>query len=164
MTPALVARLLAALLAILPPLRYGACVARRRDAIAATVAAACAAHGVAPELLLVTGLLESQLGCDPRSGGGFGNALDRRHRHTPGTVDRAAAILATGLRRCGGDLGALRYWRTGDCHDTRRLRGYEAVDALRLVARLRAATAVGGGPNHDVGSFARPAARKAGGR
>lgn len=135
------ATLLAVLLSLMPPLRYARCVERHRAEIAATAADAERAAGVPAGVLLAVGLLESQWGCDPRSGGSWGNPRDARHRNLPGRPAGAARILARGFALYGTWGGALAHFRCG-----RRacppLVGYEPGDALRLAARLYAGAGV----------------------
>lgn len=132
---------LTALLMILPvPARYRQCIAARREAIIAQAAEAADLHQIPVELLLVTGYLESHLGCANLSGG-WGVRLPRAlrtasqpHLH----VVRAASALAFGYRRCRTELGALAHFRYGRCATpAQHEAGYTPEFALGLLTRVR---------------------------
>lgn len=114
------AEALAAILSLLGPhVLHGACIARRREEIAADADAASREHGVPVRLLLAVGLLESHWGCAPASGGCWGAPRDRDHRHSAGRASHAASALALGHRRCATWRGAVAHFRGGRCtgHD-----------------------------------------------
>ena len=147
MTPALA--LLLALVAIVHPAgERGACIRRRAESLAASAQAAVDQVAterpgdprVPADLLLVVAYLESHLGCAPGSGGCWGAPSSPTHRGTAGRPVHAARALASGLRVCTTELGAVSRFRCGLCRcPAAPERGYSAADAIRLLARLRAA-------------------------
>ena len=126
---------LVALLAAYPHLSHRACVEARAPQIAADADAAAARHGVPVAMLLAVAVLESHLGCAPRSGGCWGAPVSRTRRQTAGRADHAASALALGLRRCHSDEGAVSHFRWGVCHRAAHA-GYGPDDVLRLAARV----------------------------
>lgn len=129
--------LLAALLSLMPHAPYGECLAARRGAITADAKLAAATAGVPVGLLLAVGWRESHLGCNPRSGGSWGNPISATRRHVAGRPAGAARILARGRRLCGDWRGAAAFFRTGECRVDARHAGYVAA-ALQLTARIYA--------------------------
>lgn len=125
-----------ALLLAFPSLAHRPCVIARREQIAAAAEAAARRHEVPVGLLLAVAVLESHLGCNPRSGGCWGAPISRDRRHTAGTADHAASALALGLRRCGSDEGAIAHFRWGRCRVPRGAHGYGPVSVLRLAERV----------------------------
>lgn len=125
------ARLLAALLELLPHSSGTARVRARFDAIAAVAEQASSEHGVPVGLLLAVGWHESWLGTHPRSGGLWGGRV-------PPVTSR---ILARGRRGCGSWLGAVSFFRCGRCACP-RLVGYEPGEAIALASRVYARAAV----------------------
>jgi hypothetical protein len=141
---------LAALLALValvhPAGERGACIRRRAASLAASAQAAVdqvarerpGAAVVPADLLLVVAYLESHLGCAPGSGGCWGAPASPAHRGTAGRPVHAARALASGLRVCTTEIGAVSRFRCGLCRcPVAPGRGYTAQDALRLVERVR---------------------------
>lgn len=106
------------------------------EQIAALVDDAEESYGVPAGVLLVVGFLETHLGTDHGEGGNWGAPIDARHRHTAGTAFNAAHVLAVGFGTCHTWLRAITYYRSGHCVFARRLVGYEAPYALRLIERI----------------------------
>ena len=111
--------------------------AREADVVA-DAETAVMATGVPAGLLLVVGVLESHLGCDPASGGSWGAPIDPQHRRTAGTPTHTARALATSFRVCGSWVGALHRFRCGLCVCRRPLVGYTPAQALSLAERMYA--------------------------
>ena len=124
-----------ALLEVYPHLAHRACIEARAPQIAADADAASARHGVPVALLLAVAVLESHLGCAPRSGGCWGAPVSRTRRQTAGRADHAASALALGYRRCGSWPGAVSHFRWGTC-ERRAHVGYGPDDVWRVVARV----------------------------
>jgi hypothetical protein len=127
---------LTALLLAFPSLAHRTCVRRRAGEIAAAAEAAARRHEVPVGLLLSVAVLESHLGCNPRSGGCWGAPISRTRRAVAGTADHAASALALGLRRCGSDEGAIAHFRWGHCRVPRGAHGYGPAQVLRLAERV----------------------------
>ena len=126
-----------ALLAAYPHLAHRACVEARAPQIAADADAAAARHGVPVETLLAVAVLESHLGCAPRSGGCWGAPVSRTRRQTAGRADHAASALALGYRRCGSWPGAVSHFRSGRCIHG-HLTGYTPDRVFALMDRVAA--------------------------
>ena len=127
---------IAALLMAFPSLAHRTCVRSRAPQIAAAAEAAAQRHEVPVGLLLAVAVLESHLGCNPRSGGCWGAPISRNRRGVAGTADHAASALALGLRRCGTDEGAIAHFRWGRCHVPAGAHGYGPQQVLRLAERV----------------------------
>jgi hypothetical protein len=113
----IVGALLAALIALLPPIPHPQRerIQLERAKIVSMAAASSARYRVPPSVLLVVGYLETHLGTDDGEGGGWGAPIDALHPHKAGTSDHAARILARGRRECGSWQGALSWFRSGQC-------------------------------------------------
>lgn len=128
--------LLTTLLALYrPPIDIRHRLESHHDRIVEQATAAAERHAVPVGVLLAVGFLETHLGQDAGEGGGWGAPIDRYHRHIAGTPDTAASALAWGFRRCRSWLGAVSHYRCGLCA-CRRLVGYDAPTAIRIVVRL----------------------------
>jgi len=131
------AALLAALLTLYPETDRTRCIASRAVEITAHADDSAARYGVPAEILLATGMLESALGCDPRSGGSWGAPISRTRRLVAGNSDHTASALALGYERCASWLDALSHFRTGRCSGSPPI-GYTPDAAMRLAERLNA--------------------------
>ena len=127
-----------ALLSAYPHLAHRACVVARASQIAADADSAAARYAVPVGVLLAVAVLESHLGCAPRSGGCWGAPVSRTRRQTAGRADHAASALALGLRRCHSDEGAVSHFRWGVCHRAAHA-GYGPEDVWRLAERVAGA-------------------------
>ena len=127
-----------ALLAAYPHLAHRACIVARAPQIAADADSAAARYGVPVGVLLAVAVMESHLGCAPRSGGCWGAPVSRTRRQTAGRADHAASALALGYRRCHSDEGAVSHFRWGVCHRATHT-GYGPEDVLRLAERVAGA-------------------------
>jgi len=125
-----------ALLSAYPHLQHRACIEARAPQIAADADSAAARHGVPVAMLLAVAVLESHLGCAPRSGGCWGAPVSRTRRQTAGRADHAASALALGLRRCHSDEGAIAHFRWGRCRVPAGAHGYGPAQVLRLAERV----------------------------
>ena len=121
-----------ALLAAYPHLAHRPCVVARASQIAA------ARFGVPVGVLLAVAVLESHLGCAPRSGGCWGAPVSRTRRQTAGRADHAASALALGFRRCGSWPGAVSHFRWGRCARGAHA-GYGPDDVWRVRTRVEGA-------------------------
>ena len=92
----MVSALLAALLALLPPIPHPQRerIHLQREKIVSMATASSAHYRVPPSVLLVVGFMETHLGTDDGEGGGWGAPIDAQHPHKAGTSDHAARILA----------------------------------------------------------------------
>ena len=124
-----------ALLTAYPHLAHRACIVARASQIAADADSAAARYGVPVGVLLAVAVLESHLGCAPRSGGCWGAPVSRTRRQTAGRADHAASALALGMRRCGSWPGAVSHFRWGTCSRRAHV-GYGPEDVWRVVARV----------------------------
>jgi hypothetical protein len=113
-----VSSLLAALIAILPPIPHPQRerIQLQRESIVSMAAASSARYGVPPSVLLVVAFMETHLGTDDGEGGGWGAPIDAQHPHKAGTSDDAARILARGRKQCGCWRGAVSWFRSGKCY------------------------------------------------
>jgi hypothetical protein len=113
----IVGALLAALVAVLPPIPHPQRerIQLQKERIVSMAAASSARYRVPPSVLLVVGFMETHLGTDDGEGGGWGAPIDAAHPHKAGTSDHAARILARGRRTCGSWQGALSWFRSGKC-------------------------------------------------
>ena len=109
--------LLAALIAVLPPIPHPQRerIQLRRERIVSMATASSARYHVPPSVLLVVAFMETHLGTDDGEGGGWGAPIDAQHPHKAGTSDHAARILARGRRVCGSWQGAVSWFRSGKC-------------------------------------------------
>jgi hypothetical protein len=135
----IVGALLAALLAVLPPIPHPQRerIHQQREAIVAMAAASSARFRVPPSVLLVVAFMETHLGTDDGEGGGWGAPIDPQHPHRAGTSDHAARILARGRRVCGSWHGAVSWFRSGQCSpppfaETYVQRGVRLIERLHL--------------------------------
>ena len=127
-------------LLLLYPGPQSRCIELRFQSIAASAMESEQLYGVPVEVFLATSFLETHLGCDPGSGGGFGAPISRSDRHTAGTAASHGSALALGLRQCGtahGWLAAVSHYRTGRCRWPVTYPGYTAVYAIHLANRIR---------------------------
>ena len=129
---------LVALLAAYPHLAHRACVEARAPQIAADADDAAARYSVPVATLLAVAVLESHLGCAPRSGGCWGAPVSRTRRQTAGRADHAASALALGFRRCGSWPGAVSHFRWGRCARGGHA-GYGPDDVWRVGLRVEGA-------------------------
>ena len=127
-----------ALLAAYPHLAHRPCVVARASQIAADADSAAARYAVPVGVLLAVAVLESHLGCAPRSGGCWGAPVSRTRRQTAGRADHAASALALGFRRCGSWPGAVSHFRFGVCARGAHA-GYGPDDVWRVRARVEGA-------------------------
>ncbi len=117
MLRALVGALLAALVAVVPPIPHPQRerIELQREMIVSMATASSARYRVPPSVLLVVAFMETHLGTDDGEGGGWGAPIDARHPDKAGTSDHAARILARGRKVCGSWQGAVSWFRSGRC-------------------------------------------------
>jgi hypothetical protein len=132
-----VAALLAALVAVLPPIPHPQRerIRDRGDAIISMAAESSARYHVPPSVLLVVGFMETHLGTDDGEGGGWGAPIDAQHPNQAGTSDDAARILAHGRKACGSWRGAMSWFRSGKCTPPLFARKY-VNNGVRLIERV----------------------------
>jgi hypothetical protein len=133
----MVSALLAALLAVLPPIPHPQRerIQLQREKIVSMATASSARYRVPPSVLLVVGFMETHLGTDDGEGGGWGAPIDAQHPHKAGTSDHAARILARGRRECGSWQGALSWFRSGRCSPPPFAQKY-VHDGVRLIEAM----------------------------
>ena len=129
--------LLAALIAVLPPIPHPQRerIQLQRERIVAMATASSARYHVPPSVLLVVAFMETHLGTDDGEGGGWGAPIDAQHPHKAGTSDHAARILARGRKTCGSWEGAVSWFRSGQCSPPPFAEKY-VHDGLRLIERM----------------------------
>lgn len=126
----------AALLFIFPNANHRACLNARHDVIVANAEEAANANHVPVGVLIVTGWMESHMGCAPASGGCWGAPIDPQHRHTAGTPNHAAVALATSYRVCHSWEGAVSRFRCGLCTCRSETHRQYVATSMNLVRRL----------------------------
>jgi hypothetical protein len=133
----IVGALLAALLAVLPPIPHPQRerIHEQTDEIIAKATASSARYSVPPSVLLVVAFMETHLGTDDGEGGGWGAPIDAQHPHQAGTSDHAARILARGRKVCGSWRGAMSWFRSGKCLPPPEAEGY-VRNGMRLIERV----------------------------
>lgn len=134
--------LIALLINLIPHSPYLACIRANEAAIASTLAKSEHDYGVPPSVLLVVGLLESHLGCNPRSGGCWGAPIDMQHRNVAGTPLHAARALASSYRVCGTWRGAIGRFRSGLCRPTQHAHTQYVARAMTWIERLNTGVGV----------------------
>jgi hypothetical protein len=139
----MVGALLAALLAVLPPVPHPQRerILEQRDQIVAMAAASAARYKVPASVLLVVAFMETHLGTDDGEGGGWGAPIDAQHPHKAGTSDHAAQVLARGRKVCGSWRGALGWFRAGRCVPPLFAESY-VRNGMRLIERTHARAAL----------------------
>jgi hypothetical protein len=137
----IVGALLAALIAVLPPIPHPQRerIQLQREKIVAMAAASSARHHVPPSVLLVVAFMETHLGTDDGEGGGWGAPIDAQHPHKAGTSDHAARVLARGRKVCGSWLGAVSWFRSGQCSPPPFAETY-VRNGMRLIERMHRRT------------------------
>lgn len=133
----IVGALLAALIAIVPPIPQPQRerIQLQKEKIVSMATASSARYRVPPSVLLAVGFMETHLGTDDGEGGGWGAPIDARHPHKAGTSDTAARILARGRRECGSWQGALSWFRSGQCSPPPFAQRY-VHNGMRLIERM----------------------------
>ena len=133
----IVGALLAALVAVLPPIPQPQRerIQLQRERIVAMATGSSARYRVPPSVLLVVGFMETHLGTDDGEGGGWGAPIDAQHPHKAGTSDHAARVLARGRKECGSWQGALSWFRSGQCSPPPFAQKY-VHDGTRLIERM----------------------------
>lgn len=130
-----------ALFSMFPTSPARSCLERRQTEVVQLATDAAERNNIPPSVLLVVGFSETHLGCDAGEAGGWGAPVDRHHRHTAGTPNTAAHILARSFEVCHTWEGAVSRFRSGMCRLPREdYRIPYVVRTLRIIELLHTRT------------------------